>query len=62
MKGNRGDGMGLEHAVSILVPWWKDLCRCYPEIKEDSSFNDEFWRVMAQMRKRIRLQKKGQVK
>ena len=61
VKGNRGNGMGLEHAVSVLVPWWKDLRRGYPECR-GSSFDNEFLRVMAQMRKRVRLQKKGKVK
>jgi hypothetical protein len=61
MKGNRGNGMGLEHAVAVLVPWWKDLRRCNQQL-EGSFFDEEFWRVMSQMRKRVRLQKKGQVK
>ena len=62
MKGNHNDGMGLEHAACSLVNWWRCLKKSYPHnvcrnTLEGTWFDDEFYRMVAQMRKRARIER-----
>ena len=65
MKGNHKDGMGLEHAACMLVNWWRYLKRSYPNnicsrTLEGTYFDDEFYRIVAQMRKRAKIERAKQ--
>lgn len=58
MKGNHNDGMGLETAATKLVSWWHDILRCRGEIR--GFFDDEFNRIISQMRKRANIERAKQ--
>jgi len=57
MKGNRNDGMGLEHAASCLQGLWTDLITSYDKGLYDTYWDREIRRIVSQMRKRARKEK-----
>lgn len=54
MKGNRNDGMGMRQAVACLSSLKKDMLNCFPEMR-GHYWEDEFNRILSQMRKRLKV-------